>query len=214
MSPEPATVLVPSESAEETGSHLMVTLAQYRRQEAVILPVTRLAGRLRRPTFNAASAQVRAQGAVFRMTSIVEAFVVEHLIRRTEAHFPQPRTSIVEDIYCGAEDKALGTWSSMKESYNKWLNIKFGDSEQIWARMKALTDARNAIAHGVGELTRRQARANLQELVARLSTVEIAVDSSGTLVLADRSVAVASVTGRDFVYWLDRKLQEHDSERC
>jgi hypothetical protein len=148
---------------------------------------------------------VRAQSAIVRIVSIVESFAVHQLVAHIEPHFPAPRSDIVDDVYVEAEDRAIGTWPNIQTAYKRWLQISFTAAGN-WAQMTSMHDARNAIAHGLGGLTRRQARKNIADLVQGLRAIDI--DVHGTqLILSNRSVRAATVNGRDFVTWLDAELQ-------
>jgi hypothetical protein len=201
---------VPSIRAERRVALIMATAAQYRRLEAVIGPSSRLAGRIRRTVVPAE--QVRAQAALFRVTSIIEAFAVEEIVLRVEPNFPAPRNVVVESVYVDAENKALATWSSIQEHYKQWLQITFSQSDGRWNNVKSLVEARNAIAHGVGELTRRQSRSrSLANTVRDLGVLGISVGANGSLYIAADAVGRASRIAREFIHWLDDQLQKYDA---
>ena len=91
----------------------------------------------------------------FAWFAIVEAHVVSQLVQRIEPHVPNPRSKFLNDIYLSAEDRAIGSWSGLIEAYKQWLDVKLASYDD-WKCILAMTDARNAVAHGVGELSRRQ----------------------------------------------------------
>ena len=190
--------------AEAAIRLLMLTAAQHSHQEALLAAAPQPRGRLRALPTSSVSHQARTQSALLRLTSIVESHVVNQLVQRVEPHFPIPRTVIVDDIYLDAEDKAISSWPAMATAYKKWLGINLKSCPH-WESIQAMLDARNAVAHGVGELTRRQARKDLAQLRRLFSRIDINID--GTLLkISDKAISSASLAGRHFIEWLDNEL--------
>jgi len=198
--------------AERSVRLLMTTLAQHRRQEAVLATSRRpWRGRLRMLTTSAASAQVRRQATLVRLTSIVEAHVAEQLVQRFEPHAPPPREAILDDVYVRAEDNAIGSWPKMTDHYGRWFGIRMNQRTcPSWRRIEALTNARNAVAHGLGELTRRMARRDQEQLRRDFATLDIEM-VGGAIVLSERTLRSAAAAGREFVGWLDEALTQYDA---
>lgn len=73
---------------------------------------------------------------------------------------------IMEKIYNDAEDQAISAWSRTMDAYAVFFGIKRTGFVE-WPKVQALIDARNAVAHGLGALTRRQTRKNLSQLLER-----------------------------------------------
>jgi hypothetical protein len=208
MSPRSGTV-VPSLSAEAAVRTIMATMAQHLRQEALLAAAPTVRGRLRSLPVGNVSRQSRCQSTLFRLTSIVESHVVGQLVVRSEIHAPEPRTPILDDIYVHAEDRAIGSWSQLEISYKQWLGIRLSGSPD-WTHIQALNNARNAVAHGVGNLTRRQARKNSNQLKQSLQQVGVSVDGN-RIVISDSAIMYAARTSRAFIYWLDERLVEYDN---
>jgi hypothetical protein len=205
-------VRVLSPEAERAVRLLMATLAQHRRQEAVLAlgPAPAL-GRLRAVPSGRGSVDVRRQATLMRLTSIVEAFVADSLVSRLEPHAPPPRTPVLDDVYLRAEDNAIATWPKMREHYGRWFNIKLSTTAcASWRRIEAMTNARNAVAHGLGELTRRMARKGLAQLARDLATVDIVIVGH-TLVISELALRSSASAGREFVGWLDQELEVYDA---
>lgn len=147
---------------------------------------------------------------MLRLVSIVEAFVADQLVERFEPHAPPPRVPILEDVYVRAEDNAIGSWPKMTEHYGRWFSIKFNATAcPPWRRIDAMTNARNVIAHGLGELTRRMARKGTGQLKRDFATVDISV-SGNVVVISERALRECALTGREFIEWLDEKLEAYD----
>jgi 3-mercaptopyruvate sulfurtransferase SseA len=64
---------------------------------------------------------------------------------------------------------------------------------------------RNAVAHGLGKLTRRQLRSE-QSVKSKLKAAGITVDDN-RIVLSDDSLAAAASACRDFIERLDLTVQ-------
>ena len=195
---------VVSRDAEITIRLLMLTAAQHFHQEALLAATPQPRGRLRTLPTSSASHQARSQSTLLRLTSITEAHVAGQLVQRVEPHFPTPRTAIIDDIYVDAEDKAIGSWPAMIGAYKRWFGINL-KSYDNWNSIQAMLDARNAVAHGVGELTRRQARKDLTQLGRLLAEIDISVDGT-RLEVPDEAIRSASSAARRFVVWLDDQL--------
>lgn len=198
--------------AERSIRLIMTTLAQHRRQEAVLersRPPSR--GRLI-PATSAWSVQIRRQATLVRITSIIESYVTEQLVQRFELHAPPPLPDILKDVYVRAENDAIASWPRMTEHYKRWFKIKISRQTcPAWGRVEALTDARNAVSHGLGELTRRMARSNLDQLRQDLATIDVAM-AGNALELTESSLRQAASAGREFIEWLDDELERYDTK--
>lgn len=203
---------VPSVEAESSVRLLMRTVAQHRRQEAHLALAPAIpSGRLRALLAPAPAAQVRRQATLLRLASIVEAFAADQLVGRLEAQVPPCRPEILEDVYVRAEDNAISSWPKLTEHYGRWLGIKISQKKcPPWRRIEAMTNARNAVSHGLGELTRRMARKNVSQLERDFATIRITV--VGTAVRVEEpSLLSAASAGREFIEWLDDHLAAYDA---
>jgi hypothetical protein len=90
-----------------------------------------------------------------------------------ESVLPPPRARILEEVYNNAEDRATVSWDARRTHYKAWLGITIKGTE--WERFFVLVNLRNAVAHGVGQLTRRQARKNQVQLVSDFASVGVAL---------------------------------------
>jgi hypothetical protein len=213
MTPVAPTVLAPpTVSALTTESAIrlvMLSVAQHRRFESLISASPRATGRLKTLPSSTASHQTRAQSTLLRVVSVLEAHVAQELVRRVEADVPAPRSPILEDIYIAAEDKAIGSWPAIVDCYKRWLQISLRTCVG-WTAIQALVDARNAIAHGLGELTRRQARKNLPQLIRSLRAADILV-TGARIEVSEASLLSAAHTVRAFLNSLDGDLAAYDA---
>ncbi|ULD38926.1 hypothetical protein [Rhodococcus qingshengii] len=146
--------------------------------------------------------------------SIVESFCTERLLVEMDAIIPSEDASIgskakrhvaVQKIWDDSHGRAIASWDILHKTYHAWLAVP----KSIWKQIIELTDARNAVAHGHGQLTWKQKRGGLQEienLRKRLATHEISLDGT-QLVLTEQSVTHAAKLCRDFILELDEILR-------
>jgi hypothetical protein len=147
---------------------------------------------------------------MFRIVSIVEAFMATQLVERFEPHAPPPRTPILEDVYTREEDAAISSWPKMLEHYHRWFDIKISQRTcPSWRRIDAMTSVRNAIAHGLGSLTRRMARKDVAQLTRDFATVGVTIDAS-SLHIPSSALHKSTRTARDFIEWVDAALAAYD----
>lgn len=189
----------------------MTTLAHHRRQQALLAGLTDPRGRLSRSATTSRSAEARRQATVLRSVSIVEAFVAAELVRRLEPHAPPPRTEILDDVYTRAEDDAIGSWPRMVERYQRWFKIRLTQRAcPHWRQLEAAKNARNVIAHGLGELTRRLARKDQKQLGRDFATINISIVGN-TLDIPESAVRSVVIVCREFIVWLDAELARYDA---
>lgn len=198
-----------SAEAEDAVKQLMRALAQHRRHEAILRTSrTRPRGRLRSLPGDQQADAIRRQASLVRLVSMVEAFTTASLITRVEPHAPPPRTEILESIYSNAENDAVSSWSALQVSYKRWLGIRF-NAFGSWKRVQATHDARNAIAHGLGDLTRRMVRSRSDPRHS-LKLIDIAVIGIRIEIKESSLLAVADA-GREFIEDLDAQLVAYDA---
>ncbi|WP_063130228.1 hypothetical protein [Nocardia fusca] len=179
---------MPSAEAEASVALLFRTLA-YHQIAAAAFPVEP-AGRLR-PDAAADRVQEQRQATLLRPLSTTEAFAADLLAREVEQTFE----SLSSEVLTAAVDDSLisasNTWDSQRQAYKKWLSIIKPAVD--WTPIERLADARNAIAHGLGELTRRQKQSGTSIPARLLNAGIVVVDSRVVLtdanVLASRPMA-------------------------
>lgn len=101
-----------------------------------------------------------------------------------------------------AERQADSTWSRQQSAWKKWHGI---DLKQFsgWDELCGFIDARNALMHGLGELTRRQLGADGGRSVRERMSAAGLVTSGRRLILDGASAGnCAAIAGR-FIGWLD-----------
>ncbi|WP_410596502.1 hypothetical protein [Amycolatopsis sp. lyj-23] len=134
------------------------------------------------------------------MLSITEAFAADMLSReidRTVATASDVAAKIADE----AVIRATSTWLEQKKSYKAWLGVN-----ENWNAVERLAEARNAVAHGLGSLTRRQLK-NKEGVKAKLKDAGITVNDN-KIVLSAESLAKVAATCREFIERLDRAVQD------
>lgn len=96
--------------------------------------------------------------------------------------------------------RGTSSWQDQKKSYKDWLSV-----EEDWKAVERLAEARNAVAHGLGKLTRRQLRSE-QSVKSKLKAAGITVDDN-RIVLSDENLAAAASACREFIERLDIAVQ-------
>ncbi|WP_433464060.1 hypothetical protein [Spirillospora sp. CA-128828] len=137
------------------------------------------------------------------MLSITEAFASDLLSREIERAVASAQRAAAAKVADDAVIRGTSTWQEQKRSYKEWLGV-----EEDWKAVERLAEARNAVAHGLGKLTKRQLR-NVQSVKSKLAAAGIAVEGT-TIVLSDASLAAATSACRDFIERLDLAVQATD----
>lgn len=144
---------VPFAVTEEALRLLHATHADFTR-----LPAHSPRGRLRAGTTTALGpynfGQVRAQSEYLRLVSIVETFVdacSNHLFDlKTQGH-----GLFVRNLTAAARDQASNSWEERKRAFAIYHDVPLGSCSS-YSDVAAAVQVRNAVAHGLGSLTRRQ----------------------------------------------------------
>ncbi|MBF6100576.1 hypothetical protein IU510_21185 [Nocardia cyriacigeorgica] len=161
------------------------------------------AGRLR-PNVTADRVQEQRQATLLRLLSITEAFAADLLAREVEKTFAGLSSAVLTAAVDDSLISATNTWREQSKAYSKWLNIK--RSAVDWGPIERLAHARNAIAHGLGELTRRQ-RQSGTSIPDQLLNAGITIEN-GRVVLTDQNLRDAAQTCRVFIESLDHAVHD------
>ncbi|WP_181771605.1 hypothetical protein [Amycolatopsis pittospori] len=137
-------------------------------------------------------AQTRLEAMYLRYISIVEAYIDSlngYLFRRQLAgHEP-----ILRRLVADAELRSSSTWSDRKVAFSRYHTFSI-ETFGRWSQFDAGIDVRNAIAHGLGSLTRRQ----------RNQKTRAKIRSIGVVLVDDR--IVLGTTALDRCYVICREL--------
>lgn len=202
-------VVANSVLGEEYMRLIMQTLAQHRRSEYVISGMVPLRGRLTSLPSGAGMRQVRTYATLVRLVSIAEAYTSLRLATHLEMHAPPPRSPLVDELYIREENLATGGWDRMSLSYKKWVGGVELSKCDGYATVTNLIEVRNAIAHGLGQFTRRQSRdRGLSRRIGELKKLGITMDGRDKLNISDSALKTAAIACRAFVSALDAELQQ------
>ena len=173
--------------AEAACGLLNQTLGLYRTQ-ATFTQGANVPARLAPPVFD--GTQVQRQATFLRMISITEAFCVDRLLELVEVEVSRAGSNILTLIWDRASISAVSTWPNIQDAYKNWYAIS-----PNWTDLNRLIEVRNAIAHGLGQLTRVQ-RAKRQSTITKIGQANIQVKGD-RVVLEEanlQNVKVACVT--------------------
>lgn len=146
-------------------------------------------------------AQIQRQATFLRLLSITESFCGELLLSQTESLVRPTSHKVLLGIWDDAAVGATNTWLNQKDSYKTWLGVSVNFNS-----VNQLAEARNAIAHGLGTLTRRQRR-NETRSVSRIRAAGIDV-VGGQVILTEASLARAADTCRQTIVEVDLLVQD------
>lgn len=191
-----------TERAEASCALLVATLAAHRGTVAR-QPTRSRTRRLAPPAED--RAQIQCQATLVRLLSITEAFCVDRLLDQVELAVAPDRHPSAAGAWDDAAIGATRSWNNQKRAYKQWLGV--GPS---WTPIEHLAHARNAVAHGLGALTRQQLR-DVDSVIAKLKLVGIPVQSE-RVVLSDSSLATAAMICREFIRELDLAVQNRPSK--
>jgi hypothetical protein len=186
-----------SAEAEAASALLFRTLGAHRAAVAALKPQPR--SRLR-PFADGDPVQDRCQATLVRLLSITEAFSAELLSREVSRSVAGAANAAATKIAEDAVIRGTAGWSDQQRSFKDWLGV-----DEDWKAVERLAEARNAVAHGLGKLTRHQMKRE-QSVKGKLKAAGIAVDNN-RVVLSDTNLAAAALACRNFVEKLDLAVQ-------
>lgn len=186
-------------SRAEAASRLLNQTLGLHLMQTVTSQGARTSARLAPPTFD--GLQVQRQATFLRMISITEAFCVDRLLELAVEEVLPARNNIRTLIWDKASTSAVSTWPAIQEAYKNWFNVK-----PSWARINQLIEVRNAIAHGLGQLTRIQ-RAKRESTVTKVAQAGISLKGD-RIVLEEVNLLQAKDACVELISEVDRLVQE------
>lgn len=140
----------------------------------------------------------RVEDALVRLIAIAEEFTHGLLLELTNLKLPDdPRVAVLWDAHV---DRETDTWEQRIATWRLVHSIAIPSSPR-YDLLFAFIQARNAIVHGLGSLTRKQLRDRTKS-VARLRAAHISV-SGNRLVLTESHVDRCAEAVRTLIRWLD-----------
>lgn len=144
--------------------------------------------------------QIQCQSTLVRLLSITESFASELLLREVDRVVARARSAAVDSLWDDAAVRGTNSWKEQQDSYRDWLGVS-----ESWTAVERLAEARNAVAHGLGTLTRRQLR---KEASVRDKLKKAGISMTGIrIVLSDSTLASAASDCRDLIHRLDLAVQ-------
>ncbi|WP_148306838.1 hypothetical protein [Nocardia nova] len=147
--------------------------------------------------------RMQHHAALVRLMSITEAFAVDLLAESVEAWASSAEVE-VQTVWRTTVESALMSWPKIKEAYAKWL--KAGPPVINWDPVLGFVEARNAVAHGLGNLTRLQ-RKNRSKTISTLGHGKIKLDAADAVELDEVVLKRAADECRMFIETLDAVVQ-------
>jgi hypothetical protein len=145
--------------------------------------------------------QARLQATFLRMMSVLEAYV--DLRAESELHEQLPPNSLTRTAALLLADHHLAAstnWRSRHDSFLRYHAVTLGDFPD-WNRMDTCISIRNAVAHGLGRLTRRQL-SDILILEAEVPKVEARI-VNGKVELRIETLDSVHQLFRKFISWLE-----------
>lgn len=149
--------------------------------------------------------QFAANDAVLRLVAIAEDFVSTLLIELTERRLSpvQPLTQALWQAEIGRVDT---TWERRVSAWTRLHGVDMKRDFSCFAELEGFIAARNAITHGLGELTRRQL-ADRANHARHLAAAGIALENRRVIIGAANVDSCADVA-RALIRWLDDAAQQ------
>lgn len=194
----PSPRIVSSRRAEAATAELNLTLAAHRRwQRTRKLDLGRLL-----PLISVATPQSVEHLTLPHIAAVGEAFTRGALLEASEPLVPQTNR-LLEGLWASAEEQTE-QWHGLERSWSAWHQITL-EGQPTYELFRAVVDARNALVHGLGHLTRRQTRKDGGAKV-RVSIARIGIMTSGTqLLISDDVLHKAANAAHAYIKWLDKE---------
>lgn len=193
---------VVSDRAEAASKLIFQTLGAHRDTVAHI----RVQGTRRLATQSSSDAeQIQCQATLVRILSITESFTAELITKAIDSAVSRADSASVNWIWEDAAVRGTSSWTEQKKAYKNWLGVR-----EDWKAVERLAEARNAVAHGLGSLTRRQLR-NEQSVKDKITAAGIDVQGR-ILIISDEALGQAATACRDLIHRLDLATQNRDAE--
>lgn len=135
---------------------------------------------------------------LFRMVSIAEAFV-DIVLETSLRQLVAATTPTAETLMSMAMVK-LDTWAGRSDFANMF-DLPAVNKHTKWSQVRAATDARNSIAHGLGSLTRKQdagTKRTLEQIKIRVVDRALVVDEAALVAVRDLMVDFVGKVDGDY----------------
>jgi len=141
---------------------------------------------------------VARHAALVRMVSITEAYVDTLSMELLSAALGPP-SALMAKVLEEVEISASGNWQRREKTFSSLHGISLRSGPR-WTTIEAAIEARNSVAHGLGNLTTRQKRR--RDIARQLGRADIVV-GGGRIYLTPASLRTVADATRGFISWLD-----------
>ncbi|MEU7795569.1 hypothetical protein AB0B11_19275 [Micromonospora tulbaghiae] len=141
---------------------------------------------------------VRRQAAVFRMVSVVEAFL-DTLSRELTGSYVPYRTKTLNLLLEDFDVNTTFSWQQREDAYRRYHGIELKKCA-AWDEINAAIQARNSIAHGLGRITPKQVRK--ANLASQLKAIDISI-VNGELNFGEKCLTLVRDACSEFVKAVD-----------
>jgi hypothetical protein len=141
---------------------------------------------------------VRVEDALTRFMSIADEFTVGLLVELTQAKLPSDAR--VAELWEQYVDRNTDSWEQRFKTWERLHGVSmsgFPRYHPLWGYI----EARNAVVHGLGVLTRKQLKRE-KTSTGRLRAARIHTVGARLVLTADHATDCASVV-KDLINWLD-----------
>lgn len=141
------------------------------------------------------------------IAAVAEEFSRTALLEASEPMVPDER--MLKQLWLAAGEPKLDTWHGQVTAWNDWHGISL-DASKEYTALKGVIEARNAIVHGLGSLTKRQLGKDLgRNTTTFLNAIGIGI-SGGRLVVDAAAYFKCLKTSKEFIEWLDLETQRQN----
>lgn len=200
---------LPSKPLTTIGDAAILLIQTAANQYDLTPPVLPSFGRILRSSTALGAYDVRnagAQGCFFRIVSVLESYTdaaLEAMFRKVVPASSPAATRLLESHLLDATQR----WESRKSSYAEHHGLRLADMGvgfPQWPKVDGMIQVRNAIAHGLGSLTRQQRRKPIRT-AGRCSQIGVRI-AAGEVLVDRTSIQSAARVAGEFVGWLDERL--------
>ena len=145
----------------------------------------------------------RIEDALSRLLAIAEEFTFGLLVELTERQLPSD--ALVATLWEEHVNRETDTWEQRLGAWNRLHEVAIASEFPRHEPLQGFIQARNAIVHGLGVLTRKQTNTpkRRNRTISRLGAADIFVTTGDRLVLSVDHVAACASVIRSFIEWLD-----------
>ena len=145
-------------------------------------------------------------GGLLRIISVTEEFTSSTLIREIERRIPIANNQVARIWDATSNDLAM-SWQRVCTGWKDLLDINVEQSA-TFKQLHPFIEARNAVTHGLGDLTRKQrSKQGGAAVKAKLASAGFQLVGN-RIMLSQADVAKAATVAVGFIKWLDFSVQD------